>query len=336
MDPFIGDGDDDQYDEFGNYIGSLNNTKSSSFTVHEQEAEQVQPHRDVLLDSLQNDSDYSDESDEEVETLIQYQDAQPISQPLVRSIPASRSADTETSSKTKKKSSNRQNTKTASSPEYTNYWSTLQFNSSKLYNLAIIGNAGHGKSTLAREILKAQVILDAKLPKKVWHRRVKVNSTENQQKTHMMPSKNCLSLVPRTALERAKDIGLLTRAMSCCLIHPQKHSTNMLTMMDSPGHLGVPEQLEMTCRLSDAAMVVVDAVEGVLAGTRLAMASAVQKHGIPCLLFINKMDRLIVDLKLAPSDAYHKLCHLIDEANAVMSELLEDANRKFFFHLKTE
>ncbi len=37
-------------------------------------------------------------------------------------------------------------------------------------------------------------------------------------------------------------------------------------------------------------------------------------------LCINKVDRLIIELKLPPSDAYYKLRHIIDEVNALIRQ----------------
>ena len=64
-------------------------------------------------------------------------------------------------------------------------------------------------------------------------------------------------------------------------------------------------------------VLVVDAVEGVMLNTtRVAKLAAAQK--IPVCLVINKIDRLVLELKLPPADAYFKLKHVIEEVNAVL------------------
>ena len=45
---------------------------------------------------------------------------------------------------------------------------------------------------------------------------------------------------------------------------------------------------------------------------------------IPFTVLINKMDRLIVELKMPPADAYHKLKHTLDEVNTYISTLTPD------------
>ena len=41
---------------------------------------------------------------------------------------------------------------------------------------------------------------------------------------------------------------------------------------------------------------------------------------MPIVVFINKMDRLIIELKLPPSDAYLKIKHILEEINGLISQ----------------
>lgn len=43
------------------------------------------------------------------------------------------------------------------------------------------------------------------------------------------------------------------------------------------------------------------------------------ESGSPCSVVINKVDRLILELRLPPGDAYIKLKHTIEEVNTVIS-----------------
>ena len=54
-------------------------------------------------------------------------------------------------------------------------------------------------------------------------------------------------------------------------------------------------------RISDGILIVVDAAEGVMCGTEKAIKIAAREN-LPCVLFINKIDRLIVELKLPPGE----------------------------------
>ena len=70
-------------------------------------------------------------------------------------------------------------------------------------------------------------------------------------------------------------------------------------------------------RLSDGVLLVVDAVEGVMLVTQKAIKQACQE-GLPICLLISKVDRLITELKVPPTDAYFKLRHTIDEVNSLI------------------
>lgn len=70
-------------------------------------------------------------------------------------------------------------------------------------------------------------------------------------------------------------------------------------------------------RIADGALVVVDVVEGVMCTTEKMIKHLVAEK-VPITLLINKIDRLILELKLPPADAYFKIKHTIEEANSVI------------------
>tara|TARA_B110000090_G_C13022238_1_gene308517 strand:- start:55 stop:351 length:297 start_codon:yes stop_codon:yes gene_type:complete len=70
-------------------------------------------------------------------------------------------------------------------------------------------------------------------------------------------------------------------------------------------------------RAVDGAILVVDAIEGCLVGSERAVRAAL-RSGVQLCLVINKVDRLILELKIPPADAYYKLVHVIQEANALL------------------
>ena len=82
--------------------------------------------------------------------------------------------------------------------------------------------------------------------------------------------------------------------------------------MDTPGHTNFSDEVCAAMRLSDGALLVVDAVEGVMVGTERAVRAAAAE-GLSLCLVVTKLDRLIVELKLPPADAYFKLKHTIEE-----------------------
>jgi len=51
--------------------------------------------------------------------------------------------------------------------------------------------------------------------------------------------------------------------------------------------------------------------------TERLIKHAVQER-LAITICINKIDRLIVELKLPPTDAYYKLRHIVDEVNGLL------------------
>ena len=91
----------------------------------------------------------------------------------------------------------------------------------------------------------------------------------------------------------------------------------LINLIDSPGHIDFSSEVSTASRLCDGAVVLVDAVEGVCSQTVTVLRQTYVEKLKP-LLVINKMDRLITELKLSPSEAYTHLSKLLEQINAVM------------------
>ncbi|KAJ9704164.1 hypothetical protein PVL29_005445 [Vitis rotundifolia] len=91
-----------------------------------------------------------------------------------------------------------------------------------------------------------------------------------------------------------------------------------INLIDSPGHMDFCSEVSTAARLSDGALVLVDAVEGVHIQTHAVLRQAWTERLSPCLV-LNKIDRLISELKLSPLEAYSKLVRIVHEVNGIMS-----------------
>ena len=89
------------------------------------------------------------------------------------------------------------------------------------------------------------------------------------------------------------------------------------SLADYTGHVNFSDEVTASLRLADGVIVVVDAVEGVMFNTGRIIAHAMREK-VPIVLCINKIDRLILELKLPPNDAYHKIKHILDEVNQLI------------------
>lgn len=83
------------------------------------------------------------------------------------------------------------------------------------------------------------------------------------------------------------------------------------------GHTDFLDEVVAATRLADGVALVVDVVEGVMVNTEKIIKQCIH-DGLAITLVINKMDRLILELKLPPNDAYFKIRHTIEEVNSVI------------------
>jgi ribosome assembly protein 1 len=101
-----------------------------------------------------------------------------------------------------------------------------------------------------------------------------------------------------------------------------------VNLIDTPGHVDFSSEVSTASRLCDGALVLVDAVEGVCTQTLSVLRQAWEERLRP-ILVINKIDRLITELRLTPIEAHHHLSNLVENVNAIMgsfyaSERMED------------
>jgi len=96
----------------------------------------------------------------------------------------------------------------------------------------------------------------------------------------------------------------------------------LINLIDSPGHVDFSSEVSTASRLCDGAIVLVDAVEGVCSQTVAVLRQCWIEHLKPVLV-VNKMDRLITELKMSPGEAYVHLSKLIEQVNAVMGSFFQ-------------
>ena len=96
----------------------------------------------------------------------------------------------------------------------------------------------------------------------------------------------------------------------------------LINLIDSPGHIDFSSEVSTASRLCDGAVVLVDAVEGVCSQTVTVLRQAWMEHMKP-LLVINKMDRLVTELRMTPGEAYTHLSKLLEQVNAVLGSFFQ-------------
>jgi ribosome assembly protein 1 len=96
----------------------------------------------------------------------------------------------------------------------------------------------------------------------------------------------------------------------------------LINLIDSPGHIDFSSEVSTASRLCDGAVVLVDAVEGVCSQT-VTVLRQTWNENLKALLVINKMDRLVTELKMTPTEANAHLNRLLEQVNAVLGSFFQ-------------
>lgn len=95
-------------------------------------------------------------------------------------------------------------------------------------------------------------------------------------------------------------------------------------MIDTPGHVDFGGDVTRAMRAVDGAVVLVDAVEGTMPQTETVLRQAL-KEGVKPVLFVNKVDRLINELKVDEVEMQIRLGKVIDKVNKLIKGMNEEA-----------
>ncbi|XP_063981868.1 elongation factor-like GTPase 1 [Diachasmimorpha longicaudata] len=169
----------------------------------------------------------------------------------------------------------------------------LQSQPSHIRNICILAHVDHGKTTLADSLVASNGIISNKLAGKLRY----LDSRHDEQQR-----------------------GITMKSSSIALYHTHNEEEYLVNIIDSPGHVDFASEVSTAVRLCDGAIVVVDVVEGVCPQTRSAL-SMTYVEGLKPVLVLNKIDRLITEMKLQPLDAYVHLNQVLEQVNAVMGEI---------------
>ncbi len=100
--------------------------------------------------------------------------------------------------------------------------------------------------------------------------------------------------------EQKRGITITSAATKC----PWRDSE--INLIDTPGHIDFTAEVERSLRVLDGAVAVFDASEGVQAQSETVWRQG-QKYGLPCLFFVNKMDKTGADFEMTVQSIRDKL-----------------------------
>ncbi len=168
-------------------------------------------------------------------------------------------------------------------------------------NVGVLAHVDHGKTTLSDVILAEAGYISSELAGRLLY----LDYLEE---------------------ERKRGITIKTSAIS--LVMKSNDKNYLLNLVDTPGHVDFSGKVSRVLRLIDGALIVVDAVEGVMAQTEAVIRQIVEEYVKP-VLFINKLDRLVNELRLNPPQIQTVLEDIIFTFNDIIKSYV-DENKEYF------
>ncbi len=163
----------------------------------------------------------------------------------------------------------------------------------KIRNIAIAAHIDHGKTTLSDNLLAGAGMIS----KDLAGQQLAMDTEEDEQ-----------------------ERGITIDAANVSMTHQYNDEEYLINLIDTPGHVDFGGDVTRAMRAVDGALVVVDAVEGTMPQTETVLRQALREDVKPTL-FINKVDRLINELREGPEEMQTRLQAVIREVNEIVRGL---------------
>ncbi|MGA7469872.1 MAG: elongation factor EF-2 [Halobacteriota archaeon] len=173
---------------------------------------------------------------------------------------------------------------------------TLMDRPENIRNIGIVAHIDHGKTTLSDNLLAGAGMIS----KELAGTQLFMDFDEEEQAR-----------------------GITINAANVSMVHEFLGNEYLINLIDTPGHVDFGGDVTRAMRAVDGAVVVVDAVEGTMPQTETVLRQALKENVKP-ILFINKVDRLVNELKLDPQAMMGKFVNLINHVNKLIKGMSEE------------
>jgi elongation factor 2 len=163
-------------------------------------------------------------------------------------------------------------------------------NKEQIRNFGVIAHVDHGKTTMSDSLLAASGIISPS----VAGQALALDSMKLEQNRQMT-----------------------IRGANVTLFYENEGKEYVINMIDTPGHIDFTGRVTRALRAIDGVVVVSDSVEGIMTQTETVTRQALEERVRP-VLYINKIDRLVKELRLDPQAMQKWLSNIIAEFNRLI------------------
>ena len=169
-------------------------------------------------------------------------------------------------------------------------------NVERIRNIAIAAHIDHGKTTFSDNLLQGAGMMSEDLAGKA--RQLDFHEDEQER-------------------------GITIDSASVSMVHTYKDADYLINLIDTPGHVDFGGDVTRAMRAVDGCIVLTCAVEGIMPQTETVLRQALKERVRP-ILFINKVDRLIKELKLTPEAMQERFIKTITNVNRLIKQIAGD------------
>ena len=163
-------------------------------------------------------------------------------------------------------------------------------NKKNIRNFGVIAHVDHGKTTMSDSLLASSGIISPSV------------------------AGQALAL---DSMKLEQDRQMTIVQANVTLLYEQNDQEYVINMIDTPGHIDFTGRVTRSLRAIDGAVVVSDSVEGIMTQTETVTRQALEERVRP-VLYINKIDRLIKELRLPPEKMQAWLLDIITNFNRLI------------------